>query len=149
MEDSFIKKIGGLLFLLTKTKKDCEWIADELDDGNLRIAFDGLSSESSQYASEIIVQLKTLGIPGEACHFPNRNELQGDLYIGVPEAERNEVEIISIKIENILISAYQSLMEELISFPELKNLLSLHLNSLKVAFLKLRSFNTSRLNISS
>src|SRR5688572_14236147 len=69
-----IAKISRLIYSLSHTKEEIEMVADEVNDGNLRIALNGLSQESSIFANELCMQFKNSGI-----YFPRLplEELQG------------------------------------------------------------------------
>src|SRR5688572_13212309 len=88
-----LSKISSLIYSLTHTKEEIEMVADEVDDCNLRTALNGLSQESSIFATELCLQFKNSGI-----YFPKLSleELQGSNTMGeeMTEAPGDELTYI-------------------------------------------------------
>lgn len=56
-----VNKFLKLFGYLNQTKNAFEIVADEIEDRNLKIAFDELSGESLQYVNELNSQLNAVG----------------------------------------------------------------------------------------
>ncbi len=141
---NFIDKLCGLLYSLTHTKEEFEMVADEVEDCNLRIALHGLSMESSQYASELCTQLKTLGIQFPK---PSLEELEGSNSMPFEEINYgfgNELSYICSKNENYILAAYRNILNENFLFPGLRDIMMYQLNALKCAFMKIKLLNSAR-----
>ncbi len=142
-------KLFKVLMYLTQTKEEFEMVADEIDEGNLKTALEGLSIESSLYANELCVQLKTLGI---AVDTPYTLDLQGangmPLHATLP-GKGNELHYICSKTEDSVITAYKNILNEGISLPGIYDLMVFQLNALKCAFTKIKMLNTARYSFQS
>ena len=144
LNKNFIDKLGGLLHSLTHTKEELEMVADEVEDCNLRTALHGLSMESSQFASEICMQLKTLGV-----RFPRLSleELEGSNSMPFEEINNgpgNELSYICSRNENFITNAYRNILSEGFLFPGLRDIMLYQLNALKCAFMKIKLLNSAR-----
>ena len=137
-------KLFKVLMYLTQTKKEFEMVADEIADGNLKIALEGLSIDSSLYANELCMQLQTLGI---AVNTPTIQDIQGanamPLHATIP-GKGNELHYICSKSEDSVISAYKNILNDGISIPGIYDLMMFQLNALKCAFTKIKMLNTAR-----
>ncbi|RZM15207.1 MAG: hypothetical protein EOO88_43730 [Pedobacter sp.] len=142
-----VDKFCGLLFYLSRSKTEFEMVADEIEDPNLRTALDGLSSESSQYAKEIAVQLKTLGVGEVVPHdFFENCVKEGDASPEVLMAagRGNELMQICNQSETTITNAYWEILNEYVPFASLKDIMVYQLNSLKHAFSKIKILNAAR-----
>lgn len=142
--NAVIDKLRGLLYSLINTKEEFEMVADEVEDCNLRTALYGLSMESSQYASELSMQLKTLGI-----HFPKPSleELEGSNSMPFEEINNgfgNELSYICSRNENFILAAYRNILSESFLFPGLRDIMMYQLSALKCAFMKIKLLNSAR-----
>lgn len=143
---SFINKIYGLLCSLTHTKEEFEMVADEVEDCNLRTALHGMSLESSIYASELFMQLKTHGI-----QFP---KLPQDLPEGanlmleedLSDVPGNELFFICDRNEHFIINGYKNILSESFLFPGLRDIMMYQLHALKSGFMKIKFLNKARFN---
>ncbi|MEJ7625471.1 MAG: hypothetical protein WKF35_01305 [Ferruginibacter sp.] len=141
-----IEKIRGLLYSLTHTHEELELVADEVEDCKLKTAINGLSMESSIYASEICMQLKELGIKFPR---PALSELQGSNSMSFDEIcdnYGNELSYICSRNENYIENAYKNILSENFTFPGLRDIMLYQLNALKCAFMKINLLNTARLS---
>ena len=139
-----IDKLRGLLYSLTHTKEEIEMVADEVEDCNLRTALNGLSMESSQYASELCMKLKTLGL-----QFPKLSleELEGSNsmpFEDISNGNGNELSYICNRNENFIITAYRNILSENFLLPGLRDIMMYQLNALKCAFMKIKLLNSAR-----
>ncbi len=137
-------KLFKVLMYLTQTKEEFEMVADEIDEGNLKTALEGLSIESSLYANELCIQLKTLGIAVNTpciCDLNGANEMP--LHATLP-GKGNELHYICSKSEDSIISAYKNILNDGISLPGLYELMMYQLNALKCAFTKIKMLNAAR-----
>lgn len=141
-----LEKICALLFFLTQSKAEFEMVADEVEDCTLKTALNGLSTESDQYANEITVQLKTLGIKGiapknfvEDC----KEEIE-KAAMQQNEAAGNELMTICEATEQAITKAYGEILNEYFPFSNLKDIMTYQVNSLKFAFMKIKTLNTAR-----
>lgn len=140
---SVLSKISSLIYSLTHTKEEIEMVADEVDDCNLRTALNGLSQESSIFATELCLQFRNAGI-----YFPKLSleELQGSNTMSdeVADAPGDELSYICTRNENFLMAAYSHILNENFLFPGLRDIMTYQLNALKSAFQKIRLLNTAR-----
>jgi hypothetical protein len=146
VNNNVIDKLCGLLYSLTHTKEEFEMVADEVEDCNLKTALNGLSMESSQYASELSMQLKNLGINYRK---PALDDLHGSNTMPFDELEAgkgNEVMYICVRNENYLVSAYRNILSEYFPVPGLQDIMMYQLNALKCAFMKIKLLNSARFN---
>ncbi len=137
-------KLFKVLMYLTQTKEEFEMVADEIADGNLKMALEGLSMDSSLYANELCMQLQTLGI---AVNTPTILDIQGansmPLHATIP-GKGNELHYICSKTEDSVITAYKNILNEGVSIPGIYELMMFQLNALKCAFTKIKMLNTAR-----
>jgi hypothetical protein len=144
INNSVIDKLRGLLYSLTLSKEEFEMVADEVEDCNLRTALNGLSMESSQYATELCMQIKALGIKFPK---PDLHELDGSNSMTFEDAtSKNGYELLYIckRNENYIMTAYHNLLNENITFPGLRDIMLYQLDALKCAFMKINMLNTAR-----
>jgi hypothetical protein len=144
VNNSFIDKLRGLLYSLTHTKEELEMVADEVEDCNLRTALNGLSMESSQYASELCMRFKTLGIQFPK---PSLEELDGSNSMTCEEfsdGQGNELSYICSRNENFILAAYRNILSETTLFPGLRDIMMYQLNALKCTFMKIKLLNSAR-----
>jgi hypothetical protein len=139
-----LAKISSLVYSLTHTKEEIEMVADEVDDCNLRVALNGLSQESSNFATELCMQFKNSGL-----YFPKLSleELQGSNTMAeneTVEGPGDELSYICRRNENFLMSAYNLILNENFLFPGLRDIMTYQLNALKSAFLKISLLNNAR-----
>lgn len=137
-------KLFKVLMYLTQTKAEFEMVADEVDEGNLKTALEGLSLESSLYANELCVQLQTLGI---AVQTPIIKDLQGANNMPLHATltgKGNELHYICSKSEDSVIGAYKNILNEGMSIPGLYDLMMYQLSALKCAFTKIKMLNAAR-----
>ena len=139
-----LTKFSGLMFFLKRSKHDFEMVADEVENYTLKSALNGLSEESSFYASELKTYLKHLGINTSAF-------IETDLQIDEFNAEEFEgcekgLELKSLvsNKERYLTKAYKELLEEPMPCKSLQEIILLQLNALKISFLKIQTLNTAR-----
>ncbi len=140
-------KFHGLLSYLTRTKETFEMVADEIEDSNLKTAFNGLSVESSQYADELSVQLKTLGIPYDSPSIFINEQTNGEAGAGDYDPDCNEgdeVMNICCTSENNITKAYREILNEYFPFTGLREVMMYQLNALKCAFMKIKLLNATR-----
>ncbi len=137
-----LNKFGGLVSYLTKTTEDFEMVADEVEDCNLKTAFNSLSAESSQYANELTIQLRTLGLSYavQLCIQPHTMQPHDDMISG----NGDEVLSLCTKTENYITKAYNEILSECFPFPGLKKVLTYQLNALLFSFMKIRLLNLKR-----
>ena len=140
---TIINKFGGLVSYLTKTTEDFEMVADEVEDCNLKTAFNSLSAESLQYANELTNQLRTLGLnypvsspDPESFFTPADDDLIHD--------KGDEVHSLCTKTENYITQAYNEILGERFPFPRLKKIMTYQLNALLFSFMKIRLLNLTR-----
>ena len=143
-----LSKFSGLMFFLKRSKNDFEMVADEIENYSLKSALNGLSEESSFYASEIKNYLKHLGINGSI--FPV-TEFSSNYYdVNVSDiATENcqhglELKSLCSFIEKSLIRAYSDLLDEPLPCKSLQEIIIYQLNALKISFLKIQTLNTAR-----
>ena len=138
-----LEKISGLLYSLTLTNKELSLVAEEMDDQNLKIALEGLSTESCQFAEELCTQFKVMGIEickPEAVENPSGANDAGDVAAG----PGGEVAYICRKHEHSVTMAYTTVMGERLPFPVISQMLQFQFRALADAFMKLNLLNTSR-----
>ena len=142
---AMLEKLCGLLFFLTQSKAEFEMVADEIEDCNLKTALNGLSCESAQFADEITIQLKTLGINGIAPkNFFEICDGQTETQPLPVDAKGDELMNICDATENTITRAYNEILKEYFPFSNLKDIMTYQVTSLKLAFLKIKTLNTSR-----
>ncbi len=130
-------KICQLLHQLSRTNKELEMAADEIDNQTLRSAVDGVSHESYQYAEELSAALHQLGLP---C-----NELQLSLTeiqsIKPPAATEpaHEIPALCEKNEQLVTAAYQDVLANLLSVDTLKEMILYQFTGIKSSFYKLKA----------
>lgn len=140
-----IEKLCGLLHFLNLSKEEFEMVADEIEDCNLKTALHGLSLESNQCVDELTTQLKTLGIPFKA---PKTFELfTEEVYI--PQTEYvpgtgNELMNICSNSENTITNAYSEILSDYLPINSLREMMTYQLNTLKCAFMKIKTLNRAR-----
>ena len=142
---TMLEKVCGLLFFLSQSKAEFEMVADEVEDCNLKTALNGLSSESDQYANEITTQLKNLGVNGivpksffENCDWQNYTLAEPT------DTKGNELMSICDTTENSITKAYYEILNEYFPFANLRDIMTYQVNSLKLAFMKIKTLNTAR-----
>jgi len=143
---SLIEKLQGLLYSLTHTKEELEMVADEVEECNLKTAINGLSMESSQYANELCMQLKTLGIHYNDSE-PSLEVLDGANSMPLEELNDglgNELSYICRRNENFIVNAYRNILNENLLFPGLRDIMQYQLNALRCAFMKIKLLNSAR-----
>lgn len=143
LQSSFTKNLDELLALLNHTNKEFEMVADELEDLNLRNAFDGLAAECMQYAQEIYTELKSLGIHCDSHEHLSVKEWQG-LKPEEIKNEDDEIETICNRNEDRIMNAYRNTLNGYYPFPSLKDIMMHQMNGLKSSFLKIKTLNMSR-----
>lgn len=140
---SVLAKITTLIHSLTHTKEEIEMVADEVDDCNLRIALNGLSQESSIFATELCLQFRNSGI-----HFPRLSleELHGSNTMAeeLTEGPGDELSYICTRNERFLMAAYNMILNENFLFPGLRDIMTYQLDSLRSAFQKIKLLNMAR-----
>lgn len=138
-----LSKISSLIYSLTHTKEEIEMVADEVDDCNLRTALNGLSQESSIFATELCLQFKNAGLL-----FPKLSleELQGSntMTDDFSDAPGDELSYICTRNESFLMAAYNHILNENFLFPGLRDIMTYQLDALKCAFQKVRLLNSAR-----
>ena len=138
-----LAKITTIIHSLTHTKEEIEMVADEVDDCNLRIALNGLSLESSIFATELCLQFRNSGI-----HFPrfSLEELHGSNTMAEESTEGpgDELSYICTRNEHFLMAAYNMILNENFLFPGLRDIMTYQLDSLRSAFQKIKLLNMAR-----
>ena len=137
-----LEKISSLLYSLTLTNKELSLVAEEMDDHNLKIALEGLSTESCQFADELCTQLKSMGItvcrPDTSINPSGANE--EEIFPG----PGSEIAYICKKHEHSVNLAYTSVLSERLPFPVIGEILQLQFQAIMDGFMKLKLLNTSR-----
>ena len=145
---SALSKFSGLMFFLKRSKNDFEMVADEIENYTLKSALNGLSEESSFYASEIKNYLKHLGINGSNIPVTefSSNYYNGDVSDTDIESCQQGLELQSLCRfnEKSLTKAYKDLLDESLPCKSLKEIIIYQLNALKISFLKIQTLNTAR-----
>lgn len=146
LNNAVADKFCGLLQYLCKYRNDFEMIADEIEDENLKTALNGLSSDSWQYVSEISCQLKLYGIPHrvETNLLEESLESNGDSLETVGEQRGGELSTICFTSERSITKAYTDILNEYLPLSNLRNIMLYQLNTLKLAFMKVRLINEAR-----
>ena len=140
-----LEKLCGLLFFLTQSKAEFEMVADEVEDRNLKTALNGLSSESNQYANEITTQLKSLGVNGiMPKSFFENYDWQNYTLAEPADKKGNELMSICDTNENSITKAYSEILNEYFPFANLRDIMTYQVNSLKLAFMKIKTLNAAR-----
>lgn len=143
---SALKKFCGLMFFLKRSKVDFEMVADEVENYTLKSALNGLSEESSFYASELKTYLKHLGVHPSAIHATefSSNYFDEDLN-NIENCEKGlELQTLCSYNEKSLTQAYSDLLEEPLPCKSLQEIISYQLNALKISFQKIQVLNTAR-----
>ncbi len=146
LNSAVLKKFSGLMFFLKRSKHDFEMVADEIENYTLKSALNGLSEESSYYASELKNYLKHLGISTAAY---NETELMVDDFSedanGIENFEQGlELKALVNYKEKYLTQAYNELLEEQMPCKSLQEIIIYQLNALKISFQKIQTLNTAR-----
>ncbi len=143
---TMLEKLCALLFFLTRSKTEFEMVADEVEDCNLKTALNGLSSESDQYANEITTQLKALGINGfvPKNFFDDCDSQNETLSVQTESKRGNELMNICNTTEDTITKAYYEILNEYLPFANLRDIMTYQINSLKLAFMKIKTLNTAR-----
>ena len=136
------------MFFLKRSKNDFEMVADEIENYSLKSALNGLSEESSFYASEIKNYLKNLGINFSIIPV---TEFSSNYYdsnvndIAVESCQHGlELQSLCSFIEKSLTRAYSDLLEEPLPCKSLQEIIIYQFNALKISFLKIQTLNTAR-----
>ena len=143
---SALNKLSGLMFFLKRSKCDFEMVADEIENYSLKSALNGLSEESSFYASELKNYLKHLGINAS---FINATEFSSNYFENEISSNENceqgmELKTLCSYNEKSLTQAYSDLLEEPLPCKSLQEIISYQLNALKISFQKIQTLNTAR-----
>lgn len=143
---SALNKFCGLMFFLKRSKVDFEMVADEIENYTLKSALNGLSEESSFYASELKTYLKHLGVNPSAIHATefSSNYFDEDLN-NTENCEKGlELKTLCSYNEKSLTQAYSDLLEEPLPCKSLQEIIYYQLNALKITFQKIQVLNTAR-----
>lgn len=143
---SALNKFCGLMFFLKRSKVDFEMVADEIENYTLKSALNGLSEESSFYASELKTYLKHLGVNPSAIHATefSSNYFDEDLN-NTENCEKGlELQTLCSYNEKSLTQAYSDLLEEPLPCKSLQEIIYYQLNALKITFQKIQVLNTAR-----
>ena len=143
---STLNKFSGLMFFLKRSKNDFEMVADEIENYTLKSALNGISEESSFYASEIKNYLKHLGINTSSIastdfssnYFDESNNETQNTEKGL------ELQTLCSYNEKFLTKAYKDLLEEPLPCKSLREIIAYQLNALTISFLKIHTLNTAR-----
>lgn len=146
LNNTVADKFCGLLQYLCKYKTAFEMVADEVEDENLKTALNGLSIESTQYAEEITNHLRLYGVP---------HRVETDLMFDCLEDDQpysadcipgqgNELMSICVKSESSITRAYDDILNEYLPLNNLRNVMLYQLNTLKIAFMKVKLLNEAR-----
>ena len=145
---STLNKFSGLMFFLKRSKCDFEMVADEIENYSLKSALNGLSEESSFYASELKDYLKHLGINASTL---SATEFSSNYFNGDVSDKNNdncgkglELQSLCSYNEESLTKAYSELLEEQLPCISLKEIIVYQLNALKISFMKIKTLNTAR-----
>ncbi len=141
-----LEKISGLLSSLSLTNKELSQVAEEMEDHNLKIALEGLSTESCMYAEELCTQFKMIGV--RIVNPEMNNDILPVEDINLPCAEPGgEVFQICKKHEHSVTQAYTTVLSERLPCPVISQMLQLQFRAIRDAFLKLYLLNTSRFSL--
>lgn len=138
-------KLGALLSLLTKLPAELEMIADEIDNENLRNALCAVAIESSEYAMQLNLQLKTLHIekpPNDSKDYWRELE-----QLAPPDSIRakgREISSICEKCEVFFTSLYTDVLRDYSPYKILRDTMTYQLFGIKCAFMKIRMLNSLR-----
>ena len=134
------------MFFLKRSKNDFEMVADEIENYTLKSALNGLSEESSFYASELKNYLKHLGINASAINATefSSNNIDTDLSSDENCEQGMELQTLCSYNERSLTQAYSDLLEEPLPFKSLQEVISFQLNAIKISFKKIQTLNTAR-----
>jgi len=141
-----LNKFSGLMFFLKRSKHDFEMVADEMENYTLKSALNGLSEESSFYASELKNYLKHLGIN-------TTTFIETDLPVEHFNGDACDTECFEKGLElkslvnyneRYLTKAYSELLEEQMPCKSLQEIISYQLKALKISFQKIQTLNTAR-----
>ena len=146
LNSAVLNKFSGLMFFLKRSKYDFEMVADEIENYTLKSALNGLSEESSYYASELKNYLKHLGISTVAY---NETELMVDHFSEDANGSENFEQGLELKAlvnykEKYLTQAYNELLAEQMPCKSLQEIIIYQLNALKISFQKIQTLNTAR-----
>ncbi len=139
-----INKFLGLVGYLHQTKDAFEIVADEIEDRNLKIAFDGLSGESLQYANELSSQLNAAGFSWINTSLNPSDSLVPEWFETSSGKRNDELQLLYTSSENRIITAYREILNECLPVPAIRELMTLQLNALVHSFIKIRMLDVSR-----
>ncbi len=146
LNTAVLNKFSGLMFFLKRSKYDFEMVADEIENYTLKSALNGLSEESSYYASELKNYLKHLGI--NTATFIETDFTSDDFTSDAdgPESCEKGLELQSMVNykEQYLTNAYNELLAEQMPCKSLREIIIYQLNALKISFQKIQTLNTAR-----
>lgn len=143
---SALNKFCGLMFILKRSKIDFQMVADEIENYTLKSALNGLSEESSFYASELKNYLKLLGVSAlsiNATEF-SFNYFEGDVSDTENCEKGLELQSLCRFNEKSLTQAYSDLLEEPLPCKSLQEIVGYQLNALKISFQKIQTLNIAR-----
>ncbi len=139
-------KLCTLISFLTQLPGKLEMIADEIDNENLRNALCAVALESTEYAKELIAQLRRLEIIPPV---PGINNLEDEIIerslMGAPRERGKEVLSICEGCESFFSQLYTDLLNDYFSNTSLKNMMNYQLLGIKSAFMRIRFLNALRL----
>ena len=141
-----LRKFSGLMFFLKRSKNDFEMVADEIENYTLKSALNGLSEESSFYASELNNFLKHLGVNPSSINENNFSDhyLNEDMKEEESLEKGLELQSLCSYNEKYLTKAYSDLLEESLPCKSLQEIISYQLHAIKISFLKIQTLNTAR-----
>jgi len=140
-------KLCVLLSFLTQLPEKLEMIADEIDNENLRNALCAVALESTEYAMELVAQLKQLQIipPVPAIGHLEEEIIERGL-LDAPKEKGKEVLSICESCEAFFSQLYTELLNDYLSNTALSNMMNYQLLGIRSAFMRIRFLNSLRFN---
>ena len=134
-----------LLAILNRLPGKLEIIADEIDNENLSNAFLAIADETTQYAKELQVQLKSLNISssaGPGNYLDNEIIENGPLDPSIEKGK--EVMGICESCDRFFSQLYAELLEDFLGNDSLMNMMNYQLLGIKSALMRIKFLNTLR-----
>lgn len=134
-----------LLSMLNRLPGRLETIADEIDNENLSNAFLAIADETTQYAKELQVQLKSLNIgPSTGPGNYRDEEIIEDGSLDPSREKGKEVMCICESCDRFLSQLYTELLDDFLGNDSLMNMMNYQLLGIKSALMRIKFLNTLR-----